>query len=73
MPYHIAIPGYVYGELIASIIDCHGTGSVAAAAYRKQERGMGTKTHLRFVTGSLAVKYVRPTPHGGPHWRSGGG
>ena len=28
-PYHIAIPGYVYGGLIASLIDCHGTGSAA--------------------------------------------
>ena len=31
-PYHIAIPGYVYGGLIASIIDCHCTGTAAAAA-----------------------------------------
>jgi hypothetical protein len=33
-PYHIAIPGYVYGGLLASLIDCHGTGTAAAAAYR---------------------------------------
>jgi hypothetical protein len=25
-PYHMAIPGYVYGGLIASLIDCHGRG-----------------------------------------------
>ncbi|UCC65835.1 MAG: PaaI family thioesterase, partial [Anaerolineae bacterium] len=29
--YHMAIPGYVYGGLIASIMDCHGTGTAAAA------------------------------------------
>ena len=29
--YHTAIPGYVYGGLIASLIDCHGTGTAAAA------------------------------------------
>lgn len=29
--YHIAIPGYVYGGLIASLIDCHCTGTAAAA------------------------------------------
>jgi len=34
-PYHTAIPGYVYGGLIASLIDCHGTGTAAAAAYRE--------------------------------------
>ena len=31
-PEHIAIPGFVYGGLIASLIDCHGIGTAAAAA-----------------------------------------
>ena len=65
-PYHIAIPGYVCGGLIASIIDCHGTGTAAAAAYRAEGRGMDTDPPLRFVTGSLHVDYVRPTPLGVP-------
>jgi acyl-coenzyme A thioesterase PaaI-like protein len=63
-PYHIAIPGYVYGGLIASIIDCHGTGTAAAASYRKEGREMGTAPPLRFVTASLQVEYLRPTPLG---------
>ena len=54
-PYHIAIPGYVYGGLIASIIDCHGTGTAAAAAYRAEGRAMDTEPPLRFVTASLHV------------------
>jgi acyl-coenzyme A thioesterase PaaI-like protein len=62
-PYHIAIPGYVYGGLIASLIDCHGTGT-AAAAYREEGREMGTAPPLRFVTASLQVEYLRPTPLG---------
>jgi acyl-coenzyme A thioesterase PaaI-like protein len=65
-PYHIAIPGYVYGGLIASIIDCHGTGTAAAAAYRAEGREMGTEPPLRFVTASLHVEYMRPTPLGVP-------
>lgn len=60
--YHIAIPGYVYGGLIASIIDCHGTGTAAAAAYRAEGRDMGTEPPFRFVTASLQVEYIRPTP-----------
>ena len=40
---HMAIPGYVYGGLIASLIDCHGTGTAAAAAYREADREMGTE------------------------------
>jgi acyl-coenzyme A thioesterase PaaI-like protein len=62
--YHIAIPGYVYGGLIASIIDCHATGTAAAATYRAEGREMGTEPPLRFVTASLHVEYVRPTPLG---------
>ncbi len=61
-PHHTAIPGYVYGGLISSLIDCHGTGTAAAAAYRAQGRAMGTQPDLRFVTGSLHVDYLRPTP-----------
>lgn len=63
-PYHIAIPGYVYGGLIASLMDCHGTGTAAAAMYRHQGRPMGSDPPLRFVTASLHVDYLRPTPMG---------
>ena len=65
-PYHIAISGYVYGGLIASLIDCHGTGTASAASYRKERREMGTDPTLRFVTASLRVDYLRPTPLGVP-------
>lgn len=63
-PYHIAVAGFVYGGLIASIIDCHSTGTASAAAYRAANRKMGTEPPLRFVTGSLKVDYLRPTPIG---------
>lgn len=61
-PYHTAIPGYVYGGLIASLIDCHGTGTAAAATYRSEGREMGTEPRPRFVTASLHVDYLKPTP-----------
>jgi acyl-CoA thioesterase FadM len=54
----------VYGGLIASLIDCHGTGTAAAAAYRAQGRPMDSEPPLRFVTASLHVDYLRPTPMG---------
>jgi len=63
-PYHTAIEGYVYGGLIASLIDCHSTGTAAAAAYRAAGREMGTEPPLRFVTASLHVDYLKPTPMG---------
>lgn len=65
-PYHIAIPGYVYGGLLASLIDCHATGTASAAAYRADGREMGTEPRFRYVTASLKVDYLRPTPIDGP-------
>lgn len=62
--YHIAIPGVVYGGLIASIIDCHSVGTATAAAYRAERRAMDTEPPLLFLTASLRIDYVRPTPLG---------
>lgn len=64
--YHLAIPGYVYGGLIASLIDCHSTGTAAAAAFRADNRSMDTNPSYRFLTGTLHVEYLRPTPIGVP-------
>jgi acyl-coenzyme A thioesterase PaaI-like protein len=64
--YHIAVPGYVYGGLLASLIDCHGTGTAAAAAYRAEGRSLDSDPPLRFLTASLHVDYLKPTPLGVP-------
>lgn len=61
-PYHMAVPGFTYGGLIASLIDCHSTGTAAAAMYRAEDREMDTLPPFRFVTGSLHVDYLKPTP-----------
>ncbi|MCB4358388.1 PaaI family thioesterase [Quatrionicoccus australiensis] len=63
-PEHTAIPGFVYGGLLASLIDCHGTGTAAAAMYRAENRSMDSLPAFRFVTGSLQVSYLKPTPLG---------
>ncbi|UCG27947.1 MAG: PaaI family thioesterase, partial [Bacteroidales bacterium] len=60
--YHISVPGYVYGGLIASLIDCHGTGTASAAKYREENRPMNTVPAFRFLTASLKVDYLKPTP-----------
>ncbi len=60
--YHTAIPGYVYGGLIASLIDCHATGTAAAAAGQAEGRAIGADEAPRFVTASLKVDFLRPTP-----------
>lgn len=63
-PHHIAIPGYVYGGLLASLIDCHSTGSASAAVYRAEGRTLDSEPPVRFLTASLRVDYLKPTPLG---------
>jgi acyl-coenzyme A thioesterase PaaI-like protein len=57
-PAYQAIPGVVYGGLIASLIDCHG---IATGAAHFQDRD-GLDRPPRCVTGSLHVDYRKPTP-----------
>jgi acyl-coenzyme A thioesterase PaaI-like protein len=63
-PEHIAIPGYVYGGLIASLIDCHGIGTAAAAAMQAAGARPGFDPSPRYVTAALEVQYLKPTPLG---------
>jgi acyl-coenzyme A thioesterase PaaI-like protein len=64
-PYHISIPGYVYGGLLASLIDCHGTGTAAAAMSRiLKHQDPHVEPNTRFLTASLHVDYHKPTPLG---------
>ena len=64
-PYHIAVPGFVYGGLLASLIDCHGTGTAAAAMYNHlKDQDPNSEPNTRFLTGSLHVDYLKPTPLG---------
>ncbi|WP_243093816.1 PaaI family thioesterase [Thermus thalpophilus] len=62
-PHHTAIPGFVYGGLLASLVDCHSTATAAAA--KAAAEGLSLEAHpLRFVTASLKVDYLKPTPLG---------
>ena len=60
-PEHIAVPGFVYGGLLASLVDCHGVGTAAAAAGAEQADG---EPLGRYVTASLHVDFLKPTPLG---------
>ncbi len=50
-------PGFLYGGIIASLIDCHGAGTAAAAKAREDGKPIS-----RFVTASIKVDYLAPTP-----------
>ena len=51
---------------MASLIDCHGTGSAALAGYRAEDREPSTEPPLRYVTGKIDIDFVAPTPMGVP-------
>lgn len=64
-PEHTAFPGYVYGGLLASLIDCHSIGTAVAAMY--DAAGIDPSTsdvEITCVTGNLNVSYHKPTPMG---------
>ena len=52
-PEDISVPGFVYGGLVASLIDCHGMATAAAEA--ETCRRPGTR-----VKGDGAVRHRRP-------------
>jgi acyl-coenzyme A thioesterase PaaI-like protein len=61
---HIAVPGFVYGGLLASLVDCHAMGAASGAALRRAGGTLGKDPSPRYVTASLKVDYRRPTPLG---------
>lgn len=52
----------VYGGLIASLIDCHSNWTAMAFGYKAEGRAPGTLPLITSVTGSLSIKYLKPTP-----------
>ncbi len=61
---HTGVTGFVYGGLLASLVDCHAIGTAAALAERAEGRAIGEGRAPRFVTASLQVDFVAPTPLG---------
>lgn len=64
LPHQISVPGFVYGGLIASLVDCHAMATAAAAAEHAAGRRIGDGPTPRYVTASLHVDYLKPTPLG---------
>jgi acyl-CoA thioesterase FadM len=57
-------PEFLYGGIIASLVDCHCAGTAAAAKLRQDGFETGERPTPRFVTASLKVDYIKPTPVG---------
>ena len=56
----------INGGILATLIDCHCMGTALAAAYRAEGRPMGSDPIYRYATGTITVRYLRPTPNDHP-------
>jgi acyl-coenzyme A thioesterase PaaI-like protein len=64
-PYYTGgFPGYLYGGLMASLIDCHGAATASAAKLREEGYSLGERPLSRFVSASMKVDYLKPVPIG---------
>ena len=59
---HIGPPGVVNGGILATVIDCHSVCTAMADAYRRAGRAVGEGDFLPYVTGTMTIKYLTPTP-----------
>ncbi len=55
--YSGGLPGFLYGGMIASLMDCHGAATAWAAKARTEQLPLA-----RFVTASLKIDFRAPTP-----------
>ena len=63
-PHQLSLPGFVYGGLLASLVDCHAIATAAADAVARAGAPLEAGAMPRYVTGSLRVDFRKPTPIG---------
>jgi acyl-coenzyme A thioesterase PaaI-like protein len=49
------------GGIIATLIDCHCMCTAMAEAYRREKRGLDSLPEYRYATGTLNIRYLKPT------------
>lgn len=61
-PQHTGHKGVLNGGVIATLMDCHCMGLAMAHAHKLEGRQIGSQPLITYVTGSLKVNYLKPTP-----------
>lgn len=59
-------PTLVYGGLLGCLVDCHSNWTAMAYHYQLEQRALTSTPQIHCVTGSLGVKFIKPTPLGVP-------
>lgn len=63
---YVGWPSLVYGGFMSCLVDCHSNWTAMASHYRAEKREPGTLPRIDCVTGTLSLKYIKPTPMGVP-------
>ena len=63
---HQGWPELTCGGIIATLIDCHCMASAMATAVKNEGRKLGSEPQYRFATGTLYIKFLKPTPIASP-------
>jgi acyl-coenzyme A thioesterase PaaI-like protein len=58
--------GVLNGGIHATLVDCHCMCTAMAHAYKSENRELGSEPHYRFATGTLTIKYLKPTSNDDP-------
>lgn len=56
----------LYGGILASLIDCHTMCTAMAHAFKMEDREFMTEPIYKYATGTLTIKYLKPTPNDQP-------
>lgn len=59
---HQGWPGLTCGGILSTLVDCHCMSSAMATAIKNENRPLGSKPEYRFATGTLTIKFIKPTP-----------
>ena len=66
-PVHMAGPQDVLnGGIISTLLDCHAICTAIAHAYRVERREIGEGEQIWYATGTLSVRFQKPTPIDSP-------
>ena len=64
--HHQGWDGLTCGGIIATLVDCHCMATAMAYVIREEGRALDSEPYYRFATGSLSVRFIKPTPVNAP-------
>ncbi len=64
--HHHGWPQVMNGGIMATLIDCHSMCTAMAYVYKEEGRSLDSEPIYRYATGSMNIKYLKPTSNSNP-------